>query len=303
GDLMAGRLMVRLTTQCNSGCAHCTIADIAHLPERSAEEVWAEIQAGRQRGCDELVFMRGEATLRRELLKLVRRSRDIGYGHIQIQTNARMLAYPEYVDKLTGAGVTFWEVSFFGHNAGLHDLIDDTEGAFDQALAGLQNLVAAGCPLMVTVPVIRRNHTALPDIVRFLHGQGVSRVQLNFSRPVKVGPQWQTEVLVSLDECSGFIREALREARALGITGETEAVPLCHLDPEDAFGADMVEDFSRHQVVDVHRVESDLTDHRETMRPRAEPCTTCSVADRCPRTWSAYQELYGTWELRPLSAP
>jgi len=298
---MGGRLMVRLTTQCNSGCAHCTIADIAHLPERSAEEVWAEIQAGHQRGCDELVFMRGEVTLRRELVKLVRRSRDIGYSHIQIQTNARMLSYPEYVEKLTEAGVTFWEVSFFGHTAGLHDLIDGTEEAFDQALAGIRNLVSTRAPLMVTVPVIRRNHTALTHIVRFLHGEGVTRIQLNFSRPVKVGPQWNTEVLVSLDECSGFIREALREARRLGISGETEAVPLCHLDPEDAFGADMVEDFSRHQVVDVHRVESDLTDHRETMRPRAEPCARCAVADRCPRTWAAYQQLYGTWELRPFS--
>ena len=59
---MGGRLMVRLTTQCNSGCAHCTIADIAHLPERSLESLWREIEAGRDRGCDELVFMRGEAT-------------------------------------------------------------------------------------------------------------------------------------------------------------------------------------------------------------------------------------------------
>ena len=47
---MGGRLMVRLTTQCNSGCAHCTIADIAHLPERSVESVWQEIEAGRARG-------------------------------------------------------------------------------------------------------------------------------------------------------------------------------------------------------------------------------------------------------------
>ena len=157
---------------------------------------------------------------------------------------------------------------------------------------------------MVTVPVIRRNYRCLPDIVRFLHEEGVSRVQLNFSRPVQVGPQWNHEVLVRLDECSPHIRRALRLARELGMVGETEAVPLCHLDPEDGFGSDMTEDFSRHQVVDVHRTEQGLAEHREHMRPRATPCDDCDVTDRCPRTWADYQSLYGTWELRPIrSAP
>ena len=129
---------------------------------------------------------------------------------------------------------------------------------------------------------------------------GVPRVQFNFSRPVKVGPAWQTGVLVRLDEASPFIRDALRRARSLGMVAETEAVPLCHLDPTDVGGADVHEDFGRHAVADVHRSEDDLTDHRQSQRPVAEPCARCHASDHCPRTWAAYQMLYGTWELRPL---
>jgi MoaA/NifB/PqqE/SkfB family radical SAM enzyme len=292
--------MVRLTTQCNSGCAHCTIADIAHLPERPVESVWQEIQAGRARGCDELVFMRGEATLRKELVKLVRGAARIGYGHIQLQTNGRMLAYAQYVDKLLAAGVTFFELSYFGHEAGLHDAVDGTVGAFEQALAGLRNLVSSGTGLLVTVPVVRRNVLSLSDIVRHLHEEGVHRVQLNFSRPVMIGKGWNTFPLVRLSEASPHIRAALREARTLGMVGGTEAVPFCHLDPEDRDGFDATEDFSRHQVVDVHRVESDLTDHREHMRPSAPSCEACSAKDTCPKTWADYQRIYGTWELSAL---
>ena len=94
------RLMVRITTQCNSGCAHCTIADIAHHADRTAQEVVAEIAKGRQSGCTELVFMRGEALIRKDLLPIVRKARELGYTHIQLQTNARLLSFSQYIDKL-----------------------------------------------------------------------------------------------------------------------------------------------------------------------------------------------------------
>lgn len=301
---MSGRrLMLRLTTRCNSGCAHCTIADIAHHPDKTLEEASAELVRARQEGCTELVIMRGEATLQpKVLLKLTRRASKLGYTHIQLQTNARMLSYGELVDRLVDAGMSFFEVSIFGHDRALHDAVDGTEGAFDQAIAGLTNLVDRGLPLMVTVPVVKRNVMRLPEIAEMLAELGVGRVQYNFSRPVKVGPEWQTKVLVRLDEASPMIREGLRRARALGMVAETEAVPLCHLDPDDQGGADVHEDFGRHAVSDVHRQASDLSDHRQTQRPVAKPCEGCAAKARCPRTWAAYQMLYGTWELRPIRA-
>lgn len=295
------RLMLRVTTQCNSGCAHCTIADIAHHPDKPYDAVVAEIGRGFRNGCDELVFMRGEATLDpKGLIKLTRVASKMGYHHIQLQTNARMLSYAVLVERLVEAGMTFFEVSFFGHDARLHDAIDGTEGAFKQASAGLRNLVAQGCPLMVTVPVVKLNYTRLEDIVDTLHEYGVSRVQFNFSRPVKLGPSWNTEVLVRLSDASPFIRRAIAKARRRGMIAETEAVPLCHLDPEDSGGADVHEDFGRHQVADVHRQEDSLSKHREAQRPISAVCEPCSAVTSCPRTWAAYQRLYGTWEFRPL---
>ena len=85
------RLLIRLTTQCNSGCAHCTIADIAHHEDKAFESALEDISNGRAAGCTELVFMRGEPTLRRDLVKLVRHARQQGYGLIQIQTNCSVV--------------------------------------------------------------------------------------------------------------------------------------------------------------------------------------------------------------------
>lgn len=302
---MGARLLLRLTAHCNSGCAHCTVADLAHLPDRNTDKAWAEIMAGRKRGCDELVFMRGEVTLRKDLLKLIRAARGIGYRQVQLQTNGRMFAYEAYLPAALKAGLTHVEMAFFAHDAGLHDLIDGTEGAHAQAVAGLGHLVAARCPLLVTVPVLARNYLVLPEIMRFLHAQGVQRVQLGFPRPVRLGSRWNTEPLVRLSEASPFIRAGLAQARALGMQAETEAVPLCHLDPADrpAHGGELVEDFQRHQVSDLHRFEADGARQRQQARPKPAPCQACPLLRRCPGTWAAYQSLYGTWELSPPAEP
>ena len=86
------------------------------------------------------------------------------------------------------------------------------------------------------------------------------------------------------------------------MVGETEAVPLCHLDEGDRGGADVFEDFSRHEVADVHRQEVDLTEHRRANRPKAPQCEGCDLVGHCPTTWAMYLALFGTDELRPVRA-
>ena len=297
-----GRLLIRLTTQCNSACSHCTIADIDHFPDKPKDVAWKEIAEARQRGCTELVFMRGEPTLRRDLSALVRRARKIGYRLIQLQTNGRLLSYIDYARKLVLAGTTTFEVSFFGHNAKLHDAIDGSEGAFDQVSAGLRNVLQLGAQVMVTVPIVKRNVTKLSEIVRTLHRIGVPQVQFNFSRPVKVGEAWNTGPLVRLGEASMHIRAAIRLARSLGVNTDTEAVPLCHLDEDCRQGAEVAQDFGRYQVDDLHRSDRSRAEYRSVSRPIAPECTGCQYIAQCPTTWAAYQSLFGTWELRAIEA-
>ncbi len=295
-----GRLMLRLTTTCNSACAHCTIADIAQHGEKSSRDALAEMKQGREAGCTELVFMRGEVTLREDFLPLVRHAREMGYEFIQIQTNGRALSRGTYLRTALAAGIDFFEVSLFGHVAGLHDIIDGTPGAFREVVTGLKNLSRTSSSFMLTIPVLKRNYMVLPQIVRRAANVGAPRVQFNFSRPVASPSGWNTAPLVRLEEASPWIRRAIREAESLGLESGTEAVPLCHLRDEGQAGADISEDFGRHRVADVHRLETSMDTHRETSRPKPEPCQRCRLVSACPTTWAAYQELYGTAEFVPF---
>lgn len=298
------RLMLRLTTRCNSACAHCTVADVPGVPgmeERTATQALAEIVEARRRGCDELVIMRGEPTLRPELAKLVAAARRIGYRLVQIQTNGRMLCYPEHFDRLVHAGVDFFEVALFGATAATHDAISRDEGAFAQTLAGLRAI--AGKPELghlVSVAVLAANLHELVACVELVRELGLRRIQLNFTRPVQVDGRWRTEVLARLDDAGPHIRAALARARSLGVIASTEAVPLCQLDPEDRPAAETARDFVDVRVVDLHRRHESFAAHHREVRPLAPPCAGCSVASVCPTTWAAYQQLFGHEELRPL---
>jgi molybdenum cofactor biosynthesis enzyme MoaA len=274
-------VLLRLTSRCNSGCGHCPVADLRELPDLSLEEAAAQMQAGRAGGGTVLVVQRGEATLVRGLVKLVRHARELGYQRVVLETNGRMLAYPEYVEKLVRAGLTDVAQSVFAHVAPLHDAIDGTEGAHVQAMVGLARVLASPLRLEVRVPVVRRNFAVLSDIVSVLRHIGVRRVTFELPRPVKVGPAWQVDSIARLDVVSPFVREAIDRAVGLGMEARTIGFPLCQL------GANGVD----HAAVDAR-----------STGPAAAICTGCAAREGCPRTWASYQLTFGTWELRPLSA-
>jgi MoaA/NifB/PqqE/SkfB family radical SAM enzyme len=299
-DAPHGRLLLRLTARCNSRCAHCGIADLAGMPDRAAADAVAELRAARARGCDEVVFLRGEATLRNDLAAIANAARTLGYKLIQVQTNGGALADDAVLARLMAAGVNFFEVSFFGHVAPLHDAVDGTTGAFARVTAALINLARRRAAVLVTVPVVRRNYVALSMIAARLAQLGVRRVQFNLPRPVRVDDAWNTAALVPLGEASPFIRAAIREARALGMRAEAEAVPFCHLDESMRDGLDAAESFARHAVSDLHRREDSMEEHRRASRPRAPQCAACDLVERCPTTWAAAQDLYGTASLVPI---
>ena len=296
--------MLRLSTRCNSACGHCTVADVPATDERSPKQALAELLAARKRGCDELVIMRGEPTLRPDLPYLARAARRLGYRLVQIQTNGRMLCYEPYLDRLTAAGVDFFEVALFGATASTHDAISGEAGAYAQTIAGLR-LLAARPPLghLVSVSILAANLGELLATVELVADLGLRRIQFNFTRPVRVDGRWRTDPLARLDDAGPPLRDALRRARALGIAASTEAVPLCQLDPEDRPAAETARDFVDVAVVDLHRRHASFAAHHREVRPLPDGCVQCCVAGVCPTTWAAYQKLFGTGELRPLASP
>jgi len=295
------RLLLRLGTKCNSRCAHCTIRDLADEPDRDTVSALKCLADGRRAGCTEVVFMRGEPLIRPDIVRLVSEAVQTGYEHVQIQTNGRMLAYPGLADKLADRGVSMFEVSLYGDTSEVHDRIARSPEAFKQTITGIRAIGEAGVRCMVNVPVLAYNYFRLEQIIDLLAGLGVERAQLCLTRPVWLRDEGRFDVTptVRLSKASGYMRTALRTARAAGMHVSTEGLVLCHLDPDLQDAAELPGDTDGQLVMELDRTLPGATARSES-RPVPDVCGTCRSRDLCPMPWAGMTMLFGDGELEPL---
>lgn len=294
------RLSLRLTARCDLDCGHCTLRDQRSRPDRAPDEALRSLAEGREAGCDELVILRGEAALRRDLPALVARARRMGYRFVQLQTHGGPLASAPLREELLRAGVDAFEVQLLAHDEATHDRLAGAAGAFRATATAVQALARSGRQLLVTVPVLRQNLRSLAGVVAFAKHLGATRVQFNFPRPVELPGRVVTDAVPRLAHAALAVRQAAGVAAKHGVAVTTEAFPLCVLPPQLHGSPDATEDWGRHRVDDLHLTHDALDAVRGTQRPEPPPCRGCSARDRCPKTWALYLELFGSGELRPL---
>lgn len=281
---MGKRLLLRLGTTCNNGCLHCTVGDIrGTYADRTTLEIFAALEAGRKWGATEVVFLRGEPTIRTDFLRLIRRGRDLGFGTVQVQTNGRMFATPGFTRESTTAGLTHAEVSLYGPNAEIHDPIARADGAFEQTHRGLMKLAMEGVLTHINIPVVRGNREHLMATLELLEDLCVERVQLNLQRPIP-GSEFPGETL-SLQEAIGPIQSALEAAQSMGLTLLTEGIPLCLLHPYEQAASDRWIQAPNIRIDDLHRTTEDIQGLRDTYRHFPSLCGDCSLRQECPGTW------------------
>ncbi len=303
------RVLLRLLAQCSTSCATCPIRDVRGFPERSTADAMSLIAAERRAGADELVFLRGEVTAREDLTQLVEHASTLGYGIVQLQTDARRLSYARYTRALAHAGATHVEVLLYAADAATHDAIARLPGAFDQTWQGLQRAVAEGMSVQVQVPMARPALATLPALAPALAEVGVGRLQLALPRPIPTEDGACSSHVPTLAEASLTLRRVL-EAAAGRVLVQSEALPLCVVGagtgpgpgPETALASDY--DPTRASVIihDLHRTVRDLSSLRPEYRPWSPRCAGCTVRQECPTTWGAWLGLHGDQELRPFDA-
>ncbi|MBI5498603.1 MAG: radical SAM protein [Deltaproteobacteria bacterium] len=170
------KVIVNLTYRCNNHCVFCAVGDRPARDARTADVVEA-LRRHRDRGFDLLDIDGGEPTLDPELPAVVSAARAMGYRRITVATNGRLLSYPWFADALVRAGVMEVLVSLHAPEAPLQERLTRTAGSFEQTVAGIRNVLAAGggaVDVGVNTTVVRDNVAALPAMAGFLAGLGVA---------------------------------------------------------------------------------------------------------------------------------
>jgi organic radical activating enzyme len=168
------RLDLALTYRCNNDCAHCynVRPDPLVVPSRSEQGAlplsppnpsgkrtgdlfplelstsdWKRVlDIAWKLGIPHIIFTGGEPSLRNDLPELVAHAEKNGQI-TGLNTNARRLSDPCFVEKLVASGLDHVQITVESHDSEVHDLMVGSKGAFSQTINGLKNVLAS--PLYV----------------------------------------------------------------------------------------------------------------------------------------------------------
>ena len=172
------RMDLALTYRCNDDCAHCYNARPRDYPELDTQAWKQIIDRVWDLGIPHIVFTGGEPTLRHDLPELIAHAE--ANGQITgINTNARRLQDPHFVDALVEAGLDHIQITVESHDAVIHDSMVGKRGAWKQTIAGLRNVLATRLYVMTNTTMLQENATTIPATLDFLAKLRVPTVGLN----------------------------------------------------------------------------------------------------------------------------
>lgn len=166
--------IIDVTNRCNLRCPVCfaNAAAAGYVYEPSKEEIRAMLENLRQNEpvpATALQFSGGEPTIRQDLFDLIRMAKELGFRHVEVNTNGLRLAQSVgYCRGLKEAGVSTVYLQFDGLTS---DVYKFTRGAdlLDIKMRAIENCRKAGLRSIVLVVTLVKgvNDNQLGDIIRF----------------------------------------------------------------------------------------------------------------------------------------
>jgi radical SAM protein with 4Fe4S-binding SPASM domain len=182
------RLDLALTYRCNNDCAHCyNVAPHSTLPAGEGPGMSHELDTEHWKmvldkawalGIPHIIFTGGEPTLRNDLPELIAHAEKNGQI-TGLNTNARRLSDEHYVDQLVQAGLDHVQITLESSRPEVHDEMVRANGAFQQTVRGIRNVLQKPLYVMTNTTMLRTNVDTIPETLDFLAQLGVPTIGLN----------------------------------------------------------------------------------------------------------------------------
>lgn len=178
------RMDLALTYRCNNDCAHCYNPRPIDDPQPASSnelrtDEWKQILSQLwEIGIPHIVFTGGEPTLRNDLPELVAYAQSLGQV-TGLNTNARRLSDPNYVNQLVEAGLDHVQITLESHDPAVHDRMVASNGAWKQTVSGIRNTLATRLFVMTNTTLLTSNAPFLGEMLDFLAELGVPTIGLN----------------------------------------------------------------------------------------------------------------------------
>ncbi len=191
---------------CNNGCPGCENRD-RFLPD-DADALRARVDQARGEGLP-LMLAGREPTLHSEFVALVERACGADGRRVGVTSNGRRFAYRRFTEEAVRAGLSDASVKVFAARAAEADAVARVDGAFRQAMAGIDNLVRAGVRVEIRLPLHARALGTLPLYPELARAHRVGGIRLEVALDA-LG-------LDALDEAEAALRALAAGCRAADV--------------------------------------------------------------------------------------
>lgn len=166
--------IIDVTNRCNLTCPVCfaNAAAAGYVYEPTQEQVVGmleNLRATKPVPATALQFSGGEPTIRNDLFDLIRKAKDLGFRHVEVNTNGvRVSKDAEYAKGLKAAGVSTIYLQFDGLTPDVYKFIRGLD-LLETKMKAIENLRQAGYDSVVLVMTLVKgvNDTQLGDIIKF----------------------------------------------------------------------------------------------------------------------------------------
>ncbi len=233
----AVNLFFHLLTRCNLNCRHCYINPEQHgsqtLPLETVRGWLAAFQARAQE--TNLVLLGGEPTLHRDLARIIRLAREMGFGSVTVDTNGYL--FYDILQRVSPAEVDYFSFSLDGPTPAVNDPLRG-EGSFEVCRAGIRRAVARGFNTSLIYTVSSANIEHLESMGPLLNALGVERFFIQViglrgqSAAKQTGASSNAPGQVTREQ---WMRIVPRVAESIADAGLTVVYPKVFLAPGEAF--------------------------------------------------------------------
>ncbi|MHB8910162.1 MAG: SynChlorMet cassette radical SAM/SPASM protein ScmF [Syntrophales bacterium] len=186
------QLYFYLTDACNLACRHCWIKP-CYLHEGQAisaisRDLFTSIlDQAEQLGTKGVKLTGGEPLLHPDINDLLDTIRQ-RHLRLTVETNATLCSR-ELAERIAACENAFAAVSLDAAKAETHDWIRGKKGSFVAAVAGINNLVAAGLKPQIIMTLMNRNKDQIEAVVKLAESIGAGSVKFNIIQPTARGEQ------------------------------------------------------------------------------------------------------------------
>ncbi|MBQ3401931.1 MAG: radical SAM protein [Synergistaceae bacterium] len=160
-----------LTSRCNEQCRHCYLPGARNFHDLETDLVISILDQLRDMGTLKVTFSGGECLLHPDFIPILRHARENDLS-ISILSNITLLT-DKMISAIKDANIDFLQASVYSMNPEEHDYITRLPGSHAKTIAGLERLIAADVPVMISCPTMRKTYSSYKAVLDWAYSHGI----------------------------------------------------------------------------------------------------------------------------------